>query len=151
MKKRKYAIVISLNCSVVSSLSYPTSFFPPQAFSCRKSRETSSAAELSRTIDYIYKSVSSSSGSGMLAAASISFWYCSRTAWSTWTSGGARAGAATNSRDWLPTSLRASQLMVVSEMVPNMKAKTLTGKASRNCSWTWPRCRSTEGSFCDGR
>jgi hypothetical protein len=46
----------------------------------------------------------------MLAAASISAWYCSRTAWSTWTSGGARAGAATNSRDWLPTSLRASQL-----------------------------------------
>lgn len=30
-----------------------------------------------------YKSGSSSSGSGMFAASCISFWYCSRTAWST--------------------------------------------------------------------
>jgi hypothetical protein len=58
----------------------------------------------------LYRSASSSSGSGIWAASAISFWYCSSTAWSTWTSGGARAGAATKSRDWLPTSLRASQL-----------------------------------------
>jgi hypothetical protein len=25
------------------------------------------------------------------------------------------------------------------------------GKASRSCSWTWPRCRSTGGSSCGGR
>jgi hypothetical protein len=57
----------------------------------------------------IYKSASSSSGRGKAEAASISCRYWSRTAWSTWTSGGARAGAATKSRDWLPTSFLASQ------------------------------------------
>jgi hypothetical protein len=59
--------------------------------------------------DYIYKSASSSSGRGIWAAFSISCRYCSRTAWSTVTSGGARAGAATKSKDWLPTSFLASQ------------------------------------------
>jgi len=45
----------------------------------------------------VYKSASSSSGSGIWAASFISFWYCSRRAWSTVAVGGARAGAATNS------------------------------------------------------
>lgn len=54
-------------------------------------------------------SASSSSGSGAAAAFSSSAWYWFIRAESTWTSGGARAGAATNSSDWLPTSLRASQ------------------------------------------
>lgn len=42
-----------------------------------------------------------SSGKGALAAALSSSSYLAIRAWSTWTSGGARAGAATNSRDWL--------------------------------------------------
>jgi len=57
----------------------------------------------------VYRSASSSSGRGIWAASFISSWYCSRTALSTSTSGGARAGAATKSRVALPTSLRASQ------------------------------------------
>jgi hypothetical protein len=55
-----------------------------------------------------YKSGSSSSGSGIVAASFISLWYWSINCWLTWTSGGASATSATNSRDWLPTSLRAS-------------------------------------------
>jgi len=55
-----------------------------------------------------YKS-SSSSGRGTASACASSFWYCSMSAASTWTSAGRRAGAATNSNDGLPTSLRASQ------------------------------------------
>jgi hypothetical protein len=61
-----------------------------------------------RSGGHIYKSASSSSGRGMEAASCISFWYCSSTAWSTWTSGGARAGAATNS--WRVVSVSLSQV-----------------------------------------
>ena len=65
-----------------------------------------------------------SSGRGAFAACLSSFSYCAMRAGSTCTSGGARAGAATNSRPWLlqefskilkralrthPTSFRASQ------------------------------------------
>lgn len=62
-------------------------------------------------IVHIYKSASSSSGRGIWAASCISFWYCSSTAWSTVTSGGARAGAATNSClavSFLPACLKES-------------------------------------------
>lgn len=44
-----------------------------------------------------HKSGSSSSGRGICAASCISFWYCANRASSTWTVGGAKAGAATNS------------------------------------------------------
>jgi hypothetical protein len=57
----------------------------------------------------VHKSGSSSSGSGICAAASISSLYCLIISALTVTSGGARAGAATNSRVALPTSFRASQ------------------------------------------
>lgn len=45
----------------------------------------------------LYRSASSSSGRGCCVAASISWRYFSICSWSTCTSGGARAGAATNS------------------------------------------------------
>ena len=51
--------------------------------------------------DVTCKADRTSSGSGALAAALSSFSYWAMSAGSTWTSGGARAGAATNSSDWL--------------------------------------------------
>lgn len=56
-----------------------------------------STTESSRVEHELYRSASSSSGSGICAASCISFSYCLRRAASTWASGGARAGAATNS------------------------------------------------------
>lgn len=47
--------------------------------------------------EFLYRSASSSSGRGICAASCISFWYCCSSASSTWTVGGASAGAATNS------------------------------------------------------
>jgi len=64
--------------------------------------------QVARPRPIVYKSWSSSSGRGIAAASVISFWYASRVAWSTVTSGGARAGAATNSRVLFPTNFRAS-------------------------------------------
>lgn len=56
-----------------------------------------------------YKSSSSSSGKGNALAWSISCWYFCIMALSTWTSGGAKAGVATNSNWGLPTSFLANQ------------------------------------------
>jgi hypothetical protein len=67
----------------------------------RQKREVSKMLLRSNRMSFenspVYRSASSSSGSGICAASCISFWYCSRRAWSTVAVGGARAGAATNS------------------------------------------------------
>jgi hypothetical protein len=81
---------------------------------CLRTQSSEATAPSSQSTAFaaatLYRSSSSSlSGRGMLAAASISLWYCSMVATSTMAVGGARAGAATNSNVGLPTSLRASQ------------------------------------------
>lgn len=57
---------------------------------------------------YPYKSASSSSGNGNAVACSISCWYCCINCSSTWTSGGAKAGEATNSNCGLPANFLAN-------------------------------------------
>lgn len=72
--------------------------------------------------------IPTSSGSGALAACLSSFSYCAISAGSTCTSGGARAGAATNSRDWL---LRLGPII---RLLTRQACERARGKASRSCT-----------------
>jgi hypothetical protein len=103
-----------------------------------------------------------SSGRGAAAAALSSSSYLAMRAWSIWTSGGARAGAATKSRVWL---LHVSSCKQRSMKLTQRAFVRAIGKASRSCTvncqyrsretearvqgvrWTWQRSRSTGGSL----
>lgn len=99
----------------------------------------------------VYRSASSSSGSGIWAASFISSWYCLRRAASTVAVGGARAGAATNSCTNVSLNLAASINHFIPKMGCQLAFVLSIEKASQNYNWTLPKYRSTVSSFFCGR
>ena len=99
---------IGISGSACYPLAWPSSLVHVHDFDMTFLSSTSTPVVIDSVILCIYRSASSSSGSGCWAASFISFWYSSISCWLTETSGGASAGAATNSSCGLPTSFRAS-------------------------------------------
>jgi hypothetical protein len=90
---------------------------------------------------YIYKSASSSSGRGIWAASCMVDLDLGRR----------KSGCGNEFLDVVSISHATHSRALIQESGCRRVSWRARGKASRSCSWTWRRCRSTGGSSCGGR